>query len=133
VAGAGCLFVFALAASAWSAELQPRTVHASDRYAGDAERAFLQRSFDGLELTRDETAGIRLVHASPDTPPSADRTFTRFVERDGGVHVELETLGLSRRFPPLLGWIIEPIARRLGRSSVERSLGELKSAVLHTR
>ena len=57
-------------------------------------------------------------------------TFTRFVERDGGVQVDLETLGLSRSFPPLLGWIIEPIARRLGRSSVERSLTELQAAVL---
>jgi hypothetical protein len=31
----------------------------------------------------------------------------------------LENLGLSRSFPPLLGWIIEPIARRIGRSSVK--------------
>ena len=61
------------------------------------------------------------------------RTFTRFVERDGGVHVELETLALSRSFPPVLKWAIEPIARRLGRSSIERSLRELRSAVLQTR
>lgn len=257
VAGLACLSLLGLSASAWSAELQPPTVQAFDRYAEDAERAFLQRSFDGLELTRAEPSGVRLVHARADTPPSADgrmikipggiihhwrgtafipgvgldqvlavsqayddytrvhprllsarllareggtfrlltrvredagvvsavldiwsiveyergegyahalgrahdirqvknaaqpdethlpagrdsgylwraRTFTRFVERDGGVHVELETLGLSRRFPPLLGWIVEPIAKRLGRSSVERSLGELRSAVLRT-
>lgn len=56
-------------------------------------------------------------------------TFTRFIERDGGVYVELETVGLSRRFPPLLGWIIEPIARRIGRSSVERTLTEFRDAV----
>jgi hypothetical protein len=57
-------------------------------------------------------------------------TFTRFVEYDGGVYVELETVGLSRRFPPLFGWIIEPIARRLGRASIERTLTEFRSAVL---
>ena len=57
------------------------------------------------------------------------QTFTRFVERAGGVDVELETIGLSRRFPPLLGWLIEPIARRLGRRSVERTLAEFALAV----
>ena len=34
------------------------------------------------------------------------------VQLDEGVYVEMETLGLSRRFPRMLGWIIEPIARR---------------------
>lgn len=57
-------------------------------------------------------------------------TFTRAVEVAGGVRVEMETLGLSRRFPPLLGWLIEPIARRLGRRSVEATLGEFVAACL---
>jgi hypothetical protein len=56
-------------------------------------------------------------------------TFTRFVERASGVDVELETIGLSRRFPRRLGWLIEPIARRLGRRSVERTLTEFGLAV----
>lgn len=56
-------------------------------------------------------------------------TFTSFAEVQGGVYVEMETLGLSRRFPPLLGWIIEPIARRIGRRSAERSLREFVAAV----
>jgi hypothetical protein len=56
-------------------------------------------------------------------------TFTRFVERAGGVDVELETIGLSRRFPRMLGWLIEPIARRLGQRSVERTLTEFGLAV----
>lgn len=56
-------------------------------------------------------------------------TFSRFVQLDGGVYVEMETLGLSRRFPRMLGWIIEPIARRLGRKSVEASLKEFTDAV----
>jgi hypothetical protein len=57
-------------------------------------------------------------------------TFSRFAERDAGVLVELENVGLSRGFPPMLGWIIEPIARRIGRSSVEDSLLEFRQAVL---
>ncbi len=56
-------------------------------------------------------------------------TFTHFLEQKDGVFVEMETLGLSRRFPPFLGWIIEPIARRLGRKSVETSLQEFLTAV----
>ena len=56
--------------------------------------------------------------------------FTRFVEHDGGVYVEMETVGLSRPFPPLLGWVIEPIARRIGRQSVEASMREFTRAVL---
>src|SRR5262249_13900271 len=43
-------------------------------------------------------------------------SFTRFVEADDGVYMEMETIGLSRGFPPLLGWAIEPFARRLGRA-----------------
>jgi hypothetical protein len=56
-------------------------------------------------------------------------TFTYFREQPGGVFVETETIGLSRTFPPLLGWIIEPIARRLGRRSAATSLQEFLAAV----
>mgnify|MGYP001193205722 CR=1 FL=1 len=56
-------------------------------------------------------------------------TFTRFIALRDGVYVEMETLGLSRQFPPVLAWIIEPIARRLGRKSVETSLREFLAAV----
>jgi hypothetical protein len=56
-------------------------------------------------------------------------TFTIFIERPNGVYVEMETVGLSREFPAMLGWVIEPIARRLGRKSVEASLREFRDAV----
>jgi hypothetical protein len=56
-------------------------------------------------------------------------TFTHFAPVKDGVFVVMETLGLSRRFPPLTGWIIEPIARRLGRKSVEGSLSEFVAAI----
>jgi hypothetical protein len=60
-------------------------------------------------------------------------SFTFFSERDGGLYVEAETIGLSRRFPPMLGWIIEPIARRVGRQSVETSLKEYAAAIGRVR
>lgn len=56
-------------------------------------------------------------------------TFSHFVARANGVQIEMETLGLSRAFPPFLGWFIEPIARRLGRKSIELSLREFVAAI----
>ena len=56
-------------------------------------------------------------------------TLTHFIAEKDGVFVVMETLGLSRRFPPMTGWIIEPIARRIGRKSVEGSLNEFLTAV----
>ncbi len=63
----------------------------------------------------------------------AANTFTSFEPVAAGVRVELDTVGLSRRFPRMLGWLIEPFARRLGRSSAERTLQEFRAAVLRTR
>lgn len=57
-------------------------------------------------------------------------TFTRLVAVEGGVWLEMETIGLSRGLPSMLGWLIEPIARRLGRSSVGDSLREFHQAML---
>ena len=56
-------------------------------------------------------------------------TFTAFHQLPDGLSVEMESLGLSREFPPMLGWMIEPIARRLGRRSVEGSLEEFLTAI----
>jgi hypothetical protein len=57
------------------------------------------------------------------------QTLTHFIPEEGGVFVVMETMGLSRQFPPLTGWIIEPIARRIGRKSVEGSLNEFLVAI----
>jgi hypothetical protein len=56
-------------------------------------------------------------------------TLTHFVAEKDGVFIAMETLGLSRQFPPLTGWIFEPIARRIGRKSVEGSLDEFLTAI----
>lgn len=54
--------------------------------------------------------------------------LSKYLQRDGGVYVELDTIGLSRGYPPFFGWIIEPIARRLGRDSAAGSLNRLRIA-----
>jgi hypothetical protein len=58
--------------------------------------------------------------------------LTSFHEQPEGLFVEMETLGLSRRFPPMLGWFLGPIARRVGRKSVETSLQEFLAALRKT-
>jgi hypothetical protein len=60
-------------------------------------------------------------------------SFTVLLEQAGGVHLEMETVALSRAFPPMLGWIIEPIARRIGRRSVETALREFEAGVRKPR
>jgi hypothetical protein len=86
---------------------------------------------DEIREVRDAgRAGERLLPAGRDSGYLwRASTFSCFVEERGGVYIETETLGLSREFPPLLGWLIEPIARRLGRKSVELSLKEFAAAV----
>jgi hypothetical protein len=56
-------------------------------------------------------------------------TLTLFAPTADGVFVVMETLGLSRGYPPFTGWWLEPIARRLGRKSAEGSLNEFVAAI----
>lgn len=57
-------------------------------------------------------------------------TYATYVEGEGGVYIDLQTLGLSRGFPRLLGWMIEPIAKRLGRGSAATGLEQLRRAIV---
>jgi hypothetical protein len=102
-------------------------------------RYFFPETGTGYSLSRAEEIRELKDHGSTNErllPPGQGSgylwkaaTLNRFVERKDGVLVEMETVGLSRSFPPLLGWLIEPVARRLGRQSVERSLQEFRDAV----
>jgi hypothetical protein len=56
-------------------------------------------------------------------------SFSRFEQRDDGVYVELEVIALSRDIPGGLRWLIDPIVRRVSRSSLLTSLIETRSAV----
>jgi hypothetical protein len=56
-------------------------------------------------------------------------TVTRFEEKDGGVYIELEAVALSRDIPSAFRWMVEPIVRRVSRSSMTTSLQETESAV----
>ena len=56
-------------------------------------------------------------------------SIARYVERDGGVYVELNAIGLSRDIPASLRWIVEPIARRVSRAALSTTLQQTDSAV----
>ncbi len=56
-------------------------------------------------------------------------SITRFEERDGGVYVEVEAVALSRDIPSALRWLIDPIVRRISRSSLMTSLQQTEDAV----
>ena len=56
-------------------------------------------------------------------------SITRFEERDAGVYVELEAIALSRDIPISVRWIVEPIVRRISKSSLETSLRQTEGAV----
>jgi len=56
-------------------------------------------------------------------------SIARFEERDGGVYIELEAIALSRDIPSSLRWLVEPIVRRISRSSLATSLRQTQDAV----
>ncbi len=56
-------------------------------------------------------------------------SYWRFQERDGGVYVECRAISLSRDIPIGLGWIIEPIVRKLPRESLVNTLKATRDAL----
>ncbi len=56
-------------------------------------------------------------------------SITRYEERDGGVYVEVEAMALSRDIPMSLRFVIDPIVRRVSRSSLAESLRQTGQAV----
>jgi hypothetical protein len=60
-------------------------------------------------------------------------SFWRYAERDGGVWIECEAITLSRSFPPVLGTFIRPIAKKLARSSLTKTLTHTRNGVMNPR
>jgi hypothetical protein len=98
----------------------------------DKEHAFSISSSEEIREVRRAGTSAELI-----LPPGRDSgylwradVFTAFVQTPDGLYIETETLGLSRTFPPMLGWIIAPIARRFGQKSVVRSLEQFEAAAV---
>ena len=56
-------------------------------------------------------------------------SISRFEERDGGVFVEMEAIALSRCVPACLGWLVNPVVKRLSQSALITSLSQTREAV----
>lgn len=56
-------------------------------------------------------------------------TYWRYEEKDGGVYVQLESIGLSRSIPTLLSWIVNPLLRSVPRNTLSTLLFATRKAV----
>lgn len=56
-------------------------------------------------------------------------SYWRFEEKDGGVYVQLEAIGLSRAVPAFIGWLINPLLRSIPRGTISSLLGATRVAV----
>jgi hypothetical protein len=56
-------------------------------------------------------------------------TVTRVEQRDDGVYVEMELMGLSRGIPWAFRWLIQPLAERLPRNILRAILKDTRDAV----
>jgi hypothetical protein len=55
--------------------------------------------------------------------------YTRYMEADDGVYVQIEFLGLSRSVPPIFAWIVNPYVHSVPREYLTNYVGQLKKAV----
>ena len=57
-------------------------------------------------------------------------TYWRFEEKDGGVYMQCEALSLTRDIPFGLGWLLKPLVTKIPRESLNRALGQTRTAAL---
>ena len=56
-------------------------------------------------------------------------SYWRFEEKSGGVFLECRAISLTRDIPMGLGWIIEPIIRKLPKESLIHTLAATRKAL----
>lgn len=57
-------------------------------------------------------------------------SISRYEERDGGVYLEMEVIGLSRDVPAYIRWLVNPIIGRLPRELLRTTLQQTRDAIL---
>jgi hypothetical protein len=60
-------------------------------------------------------------------------TYWRFEEKDNGVYMQCEALSLTRDIPFGLGWLLKPLVTKIPRESLNRALGQTRTAVLEKK
>jgi hypothetical protein len=58
--------------------------------------------------------------------------YTRYLETDDGVYVQIEFLGLSRSVPAIFAWMVNPYVRSVPRDYLTNYIDKLRSAVAVT-
>jgi len=56
-------------------------------------------------------------------------SYWRFLERDEGVYVQLESIALSRSVPAVFAWLVNPLLRKLPRETLSSLLTSTRAAV----
>lgn len=60
-------------------------------------------------------------------------SYWRFLERDGGVYVQCETITLTRGIPAGLGWLIRPFVTSIPRETLAFTMGATRRALAAER
>jgi hypothetical protein len=55
-------------------------------------------------------------------------SYWRYEEKDGGVYVQLESVGLSRGVPFFIAWLVNPLLRSIPRGTLEDLLSKTRAA-----
>jgi hypothetical protein len=60
-------------------------------------------------------------------------SYWRFLERDGGVYIQCESVSLTRRIPPGLGWVVGPFVTSIPRESLAFTLDTTRKVLTGSR
>jgi|SRR5664280_1989099 len=60
-------------------------------------------------------------------------SYWRFEEKDGGVFLQFESIGLSRAVPAVIGWLVNPLLKSIPRGTLSSLLGATRAAVISLR
>jgi hypothetical protein len=59
-------------------------------------------------------------------------SYWHFEEKDGGVYLQLESIGLSRSVPAIIAWLVNPLLRSIPRRTLSSLLNATRRAVPKT-
>jgi hypothetical protein len=59
-------------------------------------------------------------------------SYWHFEEKDGGVYLQLESVGLSRSVPAIFAWLVKPLLRSIPRRTLSSLLNATRRAVRQT-
>ena len=113
------------------------TVTMDTENEADFYEAASDRAYSRIRSTKTtEIANAGTPQEAPKPPGQENgfmwnlNTYWRFVQRDGGVYIQCESLTLTRDVPFALAWIIRPIVTQMPRESLTFTLGKAREALV---